>query len=72
MLVKTKVKVDTFSLNYLVGWSDKYGLTREPDNILLISLLIYFVRMTCSRVSESNLVCVTYKVVYLEGMDVGF
>ena len=41
-LVKTKVKVHTFILNYLVGLYDKYGLTREPDNILLSSLLIYF------------------------------
>ena len=41
-LVKTKVKVHTFILNYLIGWYDKYGLTREPDNILLSSLLIYF------------------------------
>ena len=41
-LVETKVNVHTFILNYLVDLSDKYGLTREPDTVLLISLLIYF------------------------------
>ena len=64
--------VHTFIVNYLVGWYDKYGLTHEPDNIHSVRYLFIFVRMAGSRVSESNLACMTYKVVYLEGVDVGF
>ena len=41
-LVKINVKIHTVILNHLVGLPDKYGLTREPDTVLLISLLIYF------------------------------